>query len=192
MTALHLLRHGRTEANERHLYCGKTDLPLSRAGAEELRSLGTQWLYPPAQAYFTSGMLRARETLEIIYGPVKSTALPGLAEYDFGEFEMHSYDELKERPEYLAWILDETGDISCPGGESRNANRERVLRGFNELLAIPCCRKSYVAVCHGGTIAVIMEHLFPNERSFYEWQPAPGRGYTLVLGEDGAHIYHTI
>ena len=192
MTALHLLRHGRTEANEQRLYCGKTDLPLTSAGAEELRALGAEWLYPPAQAYFTSGLLRARETLEIIYGTTNSTTLPDLAEYDFGEFEMHSYDELKERPEYLAWILDETGNVPCPGGESRKANRERVLRGFNELLAISCCRKAGVVVCHGGTIAVIMEHLFPRERSFYEWQPAPGRGYTLVLSEDRAYIYHTI
>ena len=27
-----LLRHGLTEANERHLYCGSTDLPLSQIG----------------------------------------------------------------------------------------------------------------------------------------------------------------
>ena len=31
-----LLRHGITEANEKHLYCGSTDLPLSRAGREAL------------------------------------------------------------------------------------------------------------------------------------------------------------
>ena len=36
---IYLIRHGRTEANDRHLYCGSTDLPLSREGAEELRTL---------------------------------------------------------------------------------------------------------------------------------------------------------
>ena len=32
-----LLRHGITEANEKHLYCGSTDLPLSPAGRAALR-----------------------------------------------------------------------------------------------------------------------------------------------------------
>ena len=32
-----LLRHGLTEANERHLYFGSTDLPLSERGREALR-----------------------------------------------------------------------------------------------------------------------------------------------------------
>ena len=31
-----LIRHGRTEANEKWLYCGSTDLSLSDAGREEL------------------------------------------------------------------------------------------------------------------------------------------------------------
>ena len=31
-----LIRHGRTLANEQHLYCGSPDLPLSRAGREAL------------------------------------------------------------------------------------------------------------------------------------------------------------
>ena len=32
---IYLIRHGKTEANERHLYCGSTDLPLSDAGIAE-------------------------------------------------------------------------------------------------------------------------------------------------------------
>ena len=36
---IYLIRHGKTEANEKRLYCGSTDLPLSEAGREELRNL---------------------------------------------------------------------------------------------------------------------------------------------------------
>ena len=36
---IYLIRHGKTSANEKHLYCGSTDLPLSNAGKEELRSV---------------------------------------------------------------------------------------------------------------------------------------------------------
>ena len=34
-----LIRHGQTIANEQHLYCGSTDLPLSPAGLAELGEL---------------------------------------------------------------------------------------------------------------------------------------------------------
>jgi len=36
---LYLIRHGKTAANEQHLYCGSTDLPLSEKGIEELQNL---------------------------------------------------------------------------------------------------------------------------------------------------------
>ena len=36
---IYLIRHGKTETNEKHLYCGSTDLPLSGAGKEELSSV---------------------------------------------------------------------------------------------------------------------------------------------------------
>ena len=39
MSTVYLIRHGMTEANEKHLYCGSTDLPLSAAGAAALRTL---------------------------------------------------------------------------------------------------------------------------------------------------------
>ena len=39
MSAVFLIRHGKTEANEKHLYCGSTDIPLSEAGVEELKMM---------------------------------------------------------------------------------------------------------------------------------------------------------
>ena len=35
-------------------------------------------------------------------------------------------------------------------------------------------------ICHGGVIAAIMGHLFPEEgKSRYDWQPSNGKGYRL-------------
>ena len=36
---IYLIRHGKTAANEQHLYCGSTDLPLSEEGLAELQAL---------------------------------------------------------------------------------------------------------------------------------------------------------
>ena len=64
---IYLIRHGKTEANERRLYCGSTDLPLSRQGAAELAQLH----YDIQNVRFlTSGMKRTNETLRILFGDV--------------------------------------------------------------------------------------------------------------------------
>lgn len=173
-----LIRHGRTEANEKWLYCGSTDLPLMEAGREELLALRRDARYPSAAGlrFATSGMRRTDETLSLLFGAGKHTVLPGFREMDFGAFEMRSYEAMKEDPEYLAWITgDNTANI-CPGGESGAIMEARVLQAWRELERGP----DTLLVTHGGPIAAIMAHLFPEEgKNRYEWQPKNGRGFLL-------------
>lgn len=191
---IHLIRHGRTLANEKKLYCGQTDLPLSESGIEEIMVLKDLGIYPAADRFFTSGLLRTEQTIDIIYGDVHRNAIPYIAEYKFGSFEMKSYEELKDREDYQAWITDETGDYQCPRGESKKQFEKRVTEGFTRILNIINFENcSAVAACHGGVVACIMEYLYPNAQNFYEWQPEPGHGYTLVYDASGGlHIYKKI
>ena len=46
MNRLVLLRHGRTEGTERHLYYGATDLPLLEDGVRELKDAARRGVYP--------------------------------------------------------------------------------------------------------------------------------------------------
>jgi alpha-ribazole phosphatase len=176
---IHLVRHGKTAANEKRLYCGQTDLPLSENGFREIALLTKQGIYPPADIFFTSGFLRAEQTLQLIRGEVNRIADPRLAEFNFGLFEMKSHDELKDSADYQAWITDETGNAECPRGESNRQFETRVLAGYNAVVEETSKKSSALVVCHGGVIACIMAHLHPGTRNFYEWLPEPGRGYTL-------------
>ena len=180
---IHLIRHGKTMANERRLYCGSTDLPLSEGGVDELAAFKAEGIYPRADLYFTSGLLRTEQTLDIIYGPVDRRAVAGIAEYKFGLFEMKSYEELKTREDYQAWITDEHGLVECPHGENKRQFEKRVIEGYGYIVGeirSSGCDSAFIS-CHGGVIACIMEYLMPGERNFYEWQPKPGRGYTLIF-----------
>ena len=188
---IHLIRHGQTLANEKRLYCGQTDLPLSESGAKEIAALKTQGIYPNAELFFTSGLLRTDQTLDIIHSGAKREAVPDIAEFKFGAFEQKSYEQLKEGQDYQAWITDESGDFQCPGGESKNQFKKRVIEGF-EYIADKSRQHKAIVVCHGGTIAVIMEYLYPNAQNFYEWQPKPGRGYTLIYVSGRLHRYKKI
>ena len=98
-----LLRHGRTRANEEHLYCGSTDLPLSEEGRKCLMQkrgvYGTEW-----ESFYTSGLIRTKETQEILFGEQKAAKEePNLREMDFGDFEGKSYEMLKDDPDYQEW-----------------------------------------------------------------------------------------
>ncbi|HHW47232.1 MAG TPA: histidine phosphatase family protein [Clostridiaceae bacterium] len=182
---IHIIRHGRTCANEKGIYCGSTDIPLSESGAREILDYVKKGLYPEAELFITSGMKRTDETLRLIYGDVDFVVIDDLREYNFGDFEMHSYYELANRHDYQKWILDEEGGVRCPCGESKNEFYKRVYRGFAEIIKEAEKRKagSAAVVCHGGVIAAVMDRIFPDEKNFYEWQPKYGLGYTLQYSD---------
>ena len=144
-TEIFLFRHGKTEANEKHLYCGKSDLPLSQKGEAELRAkvrAASSLNAPPASSgisvypdisHCKSGLKRTSQSLGILYPEIilqqawapatsfekKSESLskdelfseiviePSFREIDFGDFEMKSYEELKNEPEYQKWLKGE-------------------------------------------------------------------------------------
>ena len=171
-----------TPATERHLYCGSSDVPLSPEGRKELIRKKNMYRYPDPEgcSFYTSGMRRTEETLELLYGPVSHGMRPDLKEMDFGEFEMHTYDELRDMPSYIAWITGDNDENVCPGGESGAVMEERAAVGFRQLLASGC--GDLVIVTHGGPCAAVMRRLFPEQgRNRYEWQPKPGEGYEILF-----------
>ena len=171
---IYLIRHGRTEANEKWLYCGSTDLPLCEAGREELKQIRYEI---PAARFLTSGMKRANESLRLLFGEVPYEVDSRFREVDFGIFEMQSYHAIKDTPEFQTWVTGDNEANVPPQGESGLQMKQRVLEAFSEI------REDTVLVCHGGVIAAIMEHLFPDEgKSRYDWQPKNGRGYCLKDG----------
>ena len=190
---IHLIRHGKTYANEKRLYCGKTDLPFSENGIREIVDLKEQGIYPKGvDLFFCSGLIRTVQTIEFIYGPAHYEVVSSLVEYNFGDFEMKSFEELKNRPGYQAWISDDLGEVSCPNGESKQQFTKRVLDGFEQLIKKSPTSGEVLLVSHGGVIVSIMEHFFPNTKNFYEWQPKPARGYSLGFNSSGGCKYEKI
>ncbi len=177
---IYLVRHGLTTANERRLYCGSSDLPLSAEGIRQLKNM--HYDVPDAQRFITSGLLRCDETMTLLFGDVRREVVPGFREIDFGVFELKSFEMLKDDPAYLTWISGDNERNVPPGGESGEQMTKRVLASFGEVLSDG---RNAVIVTHGGVIAAIMAAMFPGRgRSRYDWQPKPGRGYVLELREN--------
>ena len=122
----------------------------------------------------TCGMKRTNETLHILFGDVPYEVDPRFREVDFGIFEMQSFEQLKDTPDYGAWLTGDNDANIPPNGESGLQMKDRVLAALSEIKEDTCI------ITHGGVIAAIMEHLFPSEgKNRYQWQPRNGCGYII-------------
>ena len=175
---LYLIRHGKTFANENHLYCGSTDLPLSENGVEELKT--KCYTVPQDVQFVTSGMKRTQQTLRTLFGDIPYTVDTDFREIDFGIFEMKSYEQLKDNPEYQQWLEGDNFVNIPPLGESGRQMTDRVTQAVERYIKQG---KNTVIITHGGVIAAVMTHLFPQEdKNIYQWQPKPGCGYIVKNG----------
>ena len=182
-----LLRHGRTEANERRLYCGSSDPSLSDGGRAALSRLRAERPIDTAGlTRISSGMRRTDETLRLLFDAEPDRIERGLSEIDFGAFEMLDYEQLKAVEAYQSWIGDDTGELAPPGGEAANAFRARVIAAAERLTG------DSLIVTHGGVIAALLEHWFPKEgKNRWDWQPDFGCGYEVIL-EESRRTYRPI
>ena len=126
---LSLFRHGRTEANERGVYIGKTDYPLSEAGKKELIDKMDEFAYPKVDRVYCSPLRRCKETAEIIFPDRETLIINDLRELDFGDFEEKSVDELINNEEYKKWLKGGM-ENQAPNGESLS---DLIVRSYNAL-----------------------------------------------------------
>lgn len=216
ISRIHFIRHGITEGILNRWYYGATDIPLVQEGIDEVLAFKADNIYPLCLSsdsldtgtagskclddvdFYTSGMIRAEQTLETIYGNVPRKAIPNLAEMSFGRWECKTFDQLKLEPEFDEWMSCTDNSFVFPEGDSIISFYERVEKGFDELLGLHRLKElshrhsgkdaTSVIVCHGGVISACMERYFPGDReNFWQWIPAPGRGFTLYI-EDGEPV----
>lgn len=183
---LYFIRHGKTEFNEKRLYCGSSDISLSSLGIDELKEKIKKTSYKKAKLNFTSGMKRANETFKLIYSTDDFNILEGFKEFDFGDFEGKSYYHLKENKDYIAWIEDKSGKIKCPNGENKDIFYKRIEEELIFLVKEINKKgeEEGVIVCHGGTIGTLLELFSDTKDYFYNLQPECGGGYKVKVEID--------
>lgn len=127
-----MLRHGRTKGNDQGLYIGKTDLPLTEEGKEELRDLYASYEYPRVHRVYSSPLERAVQSAEILFPDTDITIAEDLREMDFGVFEGLPAEELVKLDSYKKWLKGGL-DNPAPNGESM---REVMVRCYSAMNAI--------------------------------------------------------
>ncbi|KUO59415.1 MAG: hypothetical protein APF84_07590 [Gracilibacter sp. BRH_c7a] len=179
---IYLIRHARTQANFEGRYAGSSDECLAEAGISQLMEKVKAGYYPKVDLVYVSPMKRCQQTAHLIYPHLPLKVVPDFAEYDFGEFEGKTYEELKDNPVYKNWV-DSEGVDKAPGGENMENYKRRCCEAFEQVLDE--IREWGIAntalVVHGGTIMAIMERFGQDEKSFYDWQLPNCGSYKLVV-----------
>ncbi len=158
MTTVYLIRHGESEGNERHTYCGWTDVPLTEAGEAQARQLAVLMPEPRPYHLLTSDLSRAGETARVLSESwhVSVTVDKGFREMHFGAFENRTWADINEKYPALVhqwtenWFYGRT-----PEGESLEALYHRVLPLYREYLAL-WRGTNWALVAHGGVIQAIL------------------------------------
>lgn len=152
-TVVYLARHGATDLNLRvpiRLQGNLIDSPLAAIGIEQATALGEALRSVPINAVYSSVMLRARQTSEIVAAPHKlqPQAIEGLQEISVGKWEGLSWNEIQTQfPEQFQAFFDNPAEVPYFGGECYLDVLARARPAFHELVAQ-----------HAGQTIVIVTH----------------------------------
>jgi len=179
---IHFIRNGFTEANLDGRYVGHTDVPLCEEGFMQLEQLKRDAFYPEIDALFSSPLLRCTQTAKALYPDKEPIIINDLIEYDFGEFEGKTADELQAYPMFPGWLAGEP-DAEPPFGESSSAFASRICRSLSliiEGLMKTGTTKSAV-ITHGGVIMALLAAFGLPKAPMHEWLTPSGCGYTIRI-----------
>lgn len=181
-----LLRHTESETNERRVWTGQMDPPLSERGVALQAEICSRYKYPAGELYFSSPLKRCLDSLRIVYGRSADYVLPEFSECSLGELEGMGYANLDDDEHYLEWINGRTARLT--GGESFNEFSARVCDGFLKMAEIcgECGVSSAVAVLHGNVMRAILSGFVEPSRPHALWS-IPNCGGYLFNFTPGAH-----
>ncbi len=177
---IHLIRHGLTDANRKGMYIGKTDLPLIPEGVKQLESMRKNEDYPLVQGVYSSPLMRCVKSAEILFPNREIVTVPEFTEYDFGDFEGKTGEELDGRPDYIAWTA---GKMPPPNGEANEDFIKRLCVGLNNVVRqmMDNGQTSAAVIMHGGAIMMLLAACgLPRHRSV-DWMCSAGEGYSIRI-----------
>ncbi|MDQ6928757.1 MAG: histidine phosphatase family protein [Actinomycetota bacterium] len=157
-----LVRHGLSTWNVENRWQGWADCPLSDIGEAQARAAAARLTDTHLTGVAASDLERARRTAEIISADLGLGDVllePGLREYDVGDWEGHTREEIAAGwPElYADWCKGHRTQL--PGGEPREVFEKRVIASVHRLAATASLGDAPLVVTHGGCIRVIERHL---------------------------------
>ncbi len=166
MAQLVLIRHGESQWNLENRFTGWIDVALTDKGREEARRAGARIRHIRFDKAYTSVLVRAAESLDIVLDILGQRDLPivrdqALNERHYGDLQGLNKGETAEkfgREQVHLWRR--SYDVAPPGGESLKDTAARTLPYFEKyILADLRAGKNVLVVAHGNSLRSIVMQL---------------------------------
>jgi broad specificity phosphatase PhoE len=153
---VYLARHGQTAYNLEGRFQGQLPVPLDDTGREQAVDLAERVTAHGFSALWSSPLLRARETTDIVALRTGLTPRedPRLMETDAGDWTDRSFADVRaQTPELFAAFLAGDPSFAFPGGESFAQQEVRVAAALEDVERgeLPA-----LVICHGMVIRAAM------------------------------------
>ena len=200
-TQIVLVRHGECEGNREGRFRGRADFPLNEVGLAQARAAAAALKEIPLERVFTSPLLRARQTAEILAEgrdlPVE--AREGFTNLALGPWEGRTKEEIRQEcpVEWSLW-LHHPERLRLPGAESLGDVGRRALANLDHLVrTYP--GSTFAVVSHRAVLKPLLAAaLGIAEPSFWRihmetasvslLRHTPQQGYCLVRLNDTHHL----
>lgn len=166
MKRIFFVRHGESQANVMRIFTRSPEgYPLTERGVEQAKRTGVLFLPLWNTAFFSSNIVRAVQTAEIIAEPHGKPVvqLEDFAELDTGCLEGRKNSE--ETDGYYQHVLQQwiegNQSIAFRGGEDHKAVVTRAKRGIEEVLK-ESDEHTAVVISHGGIMTMAIPFLCDN------------------------------
>lgn len=182
---IYLTRHGETEWNEKKLIQGHTDIPLNTKGKKQAKELGKQLKDINFDAAFSSDLLRAENSAEIIVKEKKMVIIKikALRERFFGRFEGKNLSEMRKAfGEVMLVTKEKQKKLKIYDVENDEEIITRLIP-FMKKIARQYIGKKILMVTHGGLLRAFLGYVdfkIPE----YSDRPMKNTGY-LIIESDG-------
>jgi 2,3-bisphosphoglycerate-dependent phosphoglycerate mutase len=166
MPLLVLVRHGQSEWNLQNRFTGETDVELTAKGRMEACAAGDKLKGLYFGHAFTSLLVRAIETLELILSRTGQTDCPitrdrALNERNYGQLQgLNKAEVARQYGNEQVAIWRRSYSVRPPGGESLADTAARVLPYYHREIE-PMLRedKDLLIVAHGNSLRTLMMYL---------------------------------
>ena len=157
-------------------------MPLSEAGEQQLREMTEAYEYPQPEVVFSSPLKRCLRTAQIVFPDTDAIPMRDLIEYNFGEFENKTAEELENHPVFPRWLAGEE-DVDPPFGESSRDFQNRVTQCFCRIVEglVKTGTTRAAIVTHGGVITTLLSTFGLPQAPMHEWMMPEGCGYTVRI-----------
>lgn len=192
---IYLVRHGQSEWNVASLMQGRTSgVPLTKTGIQQARAIAKRFQKIKFAAIFSSDLMRARQTAQIIAFQRKLavTTARAIRERSFGKYEGKTLRQYQEDLQETLKRFEALSDKDKPGFEFPHGIEgigemmTRVITWLREI-SVAYAGKNVLLISHGGVLRLLLIHL-----GYGTYQQLPpfsidNTGY-VVLESDGVEM----